>query len=352
MTTRVRTHTSLRVCDPAARRCSLRWSNGTAGSSGSHCYRMVGNFDDAEDLVQDTFAKAWRNRAGFEGRSTLRAWLYRIATNTCLDAIKARRRRPIASASPSPDGPSLDEVPWLQPFPDDLLDPSPDSSADPAESVVAHETIELGFLAAMQHLPPRPRAAVILRDILGWTPPEIADALDGTVAAVNSALQRGRARLHELGRPGRLAWTPAAPPTSEEQHLLQRYMDAHARADADAVIALLGPDVRFSMPPELARFDGRPAVAGFFREVLGVDSPGAWRLVPARANGHPAAANYVRRPGEPDFNAMTFDVLRFDHSTLVEIATFGADVFTSSTRPITAIATGSRSMPRSSPTPG
>ena len=154
---------------------------------------------------------------------------------------------------------------------------------------------------------------------------------------MNSALQRGRARRQELGRPGRLAWTPAAPPTSEEQHLLQRYMDAHARADADAVIAFLGPDVRFSMPPELARFDGRPAVAGFFRDVLGADSPGEWRLVPTRANGHPAAANYVRRPGEPAFNAMTFDVLRFDHSTLIEITTFGADVFTSFGLPMTLV---------------
>ena len=294
-----------------------------------HCYRMVGNFDDAEDLVQDTFAKAWRNRAGFEGRATLPAWLYRIATNTCLDAIKAQRRRPIVSASPNPAGPSFDEVPWLQPFPDGLLDGSPSIGADPAETVVARETIELGFLAAMQHLPPRPRAAVILRDILGWTPPEIADALDGTVAAVNSALQRGRARLQALGRPGRLAWAPVASPSIDEQHLLQRYMDAHARSDADAVIALLGPDVRFSMPPELARFDGRPAVADFFRDVLGAGSPGEWRLVPTRANGQPAAANYVRHPGEPDFHAITFDVLRFDRSTLVEITTFGADVFTS-----------------------
>ena len=300
-----------------------------------HCYRMVGNFDEAEDLVQDTFTKAWRHRTGFEGRSTLRAWLYRIATNTCLDALKAHRRRPVAAATGGTNNPSLDEVPWLQPFPDDLIDHSADFGADPAEAVVAQETIALSFLAAIQHLPPRPRAAVILRDVLGWSPSEIADALDGSVAAVNSALQRGRARLQELGQSGRLAWTPVHPPTDEEQSMLKRYMDAHARCDADAVIALLGPDVRFSMPPQLARFEGRDAVADFFREVLGTASPGEWRLVPARANGQPAAANYIRRPGQPDFEAATFDVLRFDAGTLAEITTFGADVFASFGLPTT-----------------
>ena len=299
-----------------------------------HCYRMVGSFDEAEDLVQDTFTKAWRHRTGFEGRSTLRAWLYRIATNTCLDAIKAHRRRPVAAIGGAMD-PCLDEVPWLQPFPDDLLDPSAHFGGDPAEAVVAQETIALGFLAAIQHLTPRPRAAVILRDVLGWSPSEIAYALDGSVAAVNSALQRGRARLQEFGQSGRLAWTPVQPPTDEEQSMLQRYMDAHARSDADAVIALLGPDVRFSMPPELARFEGRDAVAEFFRDVLGTASPGEWRLVPTRANGQPAAANYVRRPGQTDFEAITFDVLRFDAGTLVEITTFGSDVFASFGLPTT-----------------
>lgn len=176
---------------------------------------------------------------------------------------------------------------------------------------------------------------MILRDVLGWSPSEIADALDGSVAAVNSALQRGRARLHDLGRPGRLAWTPVRPPTTDEHSMLQRYMDGHARGDAGAVIALLGPEVRFSMPPELARFEGRDAVAAFFNDLLGDDSPGEWQLVPARANGRPAAANYIRRPGERDFEAVTFDVLRFDEGTLVEITTFGTDVFASFGLPTT-----------------
>ena len=166
--------------------------------------------------------------------------------------------------------------------------------------VVAKETIELAFLAAIQHLPPRPRAVLILRDVLGWSASETAEALDGTVAAVNSALQRARARLQDLGRPDVDAWAPVGPPSDEERALLQRYMDAHARADAAAVIELFGDDVRFTMPTSSTavgadRFDGRDAVAVFFDELFGPDNPGEWRLVPTRANGQPAAANYLRR---------------------------------------------------------
>jgi RNA polymerase sigma-70 factor (ECF subfamily) len=294
-----------------------------------HCYRMVGRFDDAEDLVQETFARAWRSRAGFEGRSSLRAWLYRIATNVCLDAIKASKRRvQVINLAPGDDrGPSLDEVPWLQPFPDDLLTLPRSPDDGPEAVVVARETIELAFLAAVQHLPPRPRAALILRDVLGWSARETAEALDGSVAAVNSALQRARARLQDLGRPGRLDWSPTQPPSAKERALVQRYMDAHERADAEAVIELLGEQARFSMPPNHVRYEGRAAISGFFRGLFGSGNPGDWRLVPARANGQPAAANYVRPWGESDFRAMTFDVLRFERGELVEITTFGPDSF-------------------------
>jgi len=168
---------------------------------------------------------------------------------------------------------------------------------------------------------------LILRDVLGWSAQETAEALDGSTAAVNSALQRARARLQELGRPGRLEWSPLVPPTPRERRLVQRYMDAHARADAAAVIGLLGADVRFSMPPELARYEGRAAVAAFFGELFGADNPGAWRLVPTRANGQPAAANYVRAWGESLYRATTLDVLRIEGGDLVEITTFDARVF-------------------------
>ena len=239
-----------------------------------HCYRMVGSFDEAEDLVQETFARAWRRRAGFEGRSTFRAWLYRIATNACLDAIKRTGRRVRTINLPTLDDgpPSFDEVPWLQPFPDTLMEHGP--AGDPDAAVVAKETIELAFLATVQHLPPRQRAVLILRDVLDWTPAETAEALGGTVTAVNSALQRARATLQRFGRSGRLAWSPVRPPTDEERRLLQQYMDAHARADAAAIIGLLGDDVRFSMPPEEIRYVGNVEVAAFFARSVQCRQPG------------------------------------------------------------------------------
>lgn len=290
-----------------------------------HCYRMIGNFDDAEDLVQETFGRAWRGRHAFEGRSSFRAWLYRIATNACLDAIKAKKRRvQIVDVAPSPDRPpGFDEVPWLQPIPDEFIT----GVNEPDELVVSKETIELAFLAAIQHLAPRPRAVLILRDVLGWTANETADALGGTVPSVNSALQRARTRMQDLGRPGRMEWSPLQPPTADERVLVQQYMDAHARADASAVIELLGDEVRLSMPPQESRFEGRTAVSAFFRDLLGDENPGEWRLVPTSANGQLAVANYIRAWGETEYRAAVLDVLTIDHDVLVEITTFGSDVF-------------------------
>ena len=301
-----------------------------------HCYRMLGNFDDAEDVVQETLVKAWRSRAGFEGRSTLRAWLYRIATNTCLDAIKRRRRR-VTVVDPTVlagRGPSLDEVPWLQPIPDRVLDEPAPGDEQPDALVIATQTVELAFLAAIQHLAPRPRAVLILRDVLGWSAAETAAALDESVAAVNSALQRARSRMRELGRPDDVGWAGTVAPSDEERALLQRYMDAHVRADADAVIELLGENVHLTMPTVIAeqvqeqtRFDGLGAVAGFFRQLLGPDSPGEWRLVPTRANRQPAAANYLRPWGESVYRGITLDVLRVERGVVVDIITFDASVF-------------------------
>ena len=157
----------------------------------------------------------------------------------------------------------MDEVPWLQPIPDELLEVTGPGEAEPEAVLVAKETIELAFLAAIQHLPPRPRAVLILRDVLGWSASETAEALDGTVAAVNSALQRARARLQDLGRPDRRRWAPVAPPSDEERELLQRYMEAHARADAAAVVELLGEDVMFTMPTSSTSwFRSRPDSTG------------------------------------------------------------------------------------------
>ncbi len=299
-----------------------------------HCYRMLGNLDDADDVVQETFVNAWRSRAGFEGRSTVRTWLYRIATNACLDTIKRKKRR-VSTVDPGAGrAPSFDDVPWLQPIPDLLLDEPAPSADEPDAVLIATETVALAFLTAIQHLAPRPRAVLILRDVLGWSAAETAGALGESVAAVNSALQRARARMRALGSTEERGWERAAAASDRERALLQRYMDAHARADAAAVIDLLDEDVRFTMPTvvngevqEQTRFDGRPAVADFFRELLGPDGPGEWRLVPTRANHQPAAANYLRASGDATFRGVTLDVLRIEDGLVVDITTFDASVF-------------------------
>ena len=245
-----------------------------------HCYRMLGSLDEAEDMVQETFVKAWRSRAGFEGRSTLRAWLYRIATNACLDEIKGRRRRVTGFSGGEPGRrPSFDDVPWLQPIPDALL-----GCPHPAKMNQKRGRGEGDDRAGVPRRRPASAAAaagsVDPGDVLGWSASETAEALGSTVAAMNSALQRARARLQDLGQDGRPE-LPVTPPSDEERRLLQRYIDAHARADAAAVIELLGDDVSFSMPTvvdqvvqEQARFDGRQAVAAFFHELLGAENPG------------------------------------------------------------------------------
>jgi RNA polymerase sigma-70 factor (TIGR02960 family) len=211
-----------------------------------HCYRMLGSLDEAEDLAQETFLRAWRNIDRFEGRSSLRAWLYRIATNACLDALDGRSRRilpyDLSSSSPPAD------VRWLQPFPDRLREPT---ASQPEAAAVDRETIELAFLAAIQHLPPRQRAALILCDVLGWPAKETAAALDGSAASVNSALQRARATLRDHLPARRQDWTPSTAPTADELVVLRGYMSAVERADIAAVAELLAQEVRATMPPLL-----------------------------------------------------------------------------------------------------
>src|SRR3954451_15479646 len=249
-----------------------------------HCYRMLGSFEEAEDLVQETFLRAWRSRDTFAGGPGFRAWLYRIATNASLDAIRSRSRR-VASLG------SFAEVPWLQPYPDRLLDEIAPREDEPDAVLVARETIELTFLAVIQLLPPRQRAVLIVRDVLGWSAEETAAALDLTVAAANSALQRARATLREQA-PERQPTTPAA----RERELLAGFIDAHERADAGAAIALVREDIRIAMPPLRMRFQGIPEIMPLLTD--GVTSAGEWRLVETSANRMPAAASYLRAPGD------------------------------------------------------
>jgi RNA polymerase sigma-70 factor (TIGR02960 family) len=282
-----------------------------------HCYRMVGSFEEAEDLVQETFLRAWRKRESFEGGPGFRAWLYRIATNASLDAIRLRSRR-VASLG------SFAEVPWLQPYPDQLLDEIAPSDDEPDAVVVARETIELTFLAVIQLLPPQQRAVLILRDVLDWSAAEAASLLDTTVPAANSALQRARATLREQ-LPQRPADRPAsADLTADERALLHGFMETHENGDTAAAAALLRDDVRVTMPPHPWLYEGREAIAPL---MASAGSLGDWRLVPTRANRQPAAASYLRRPGDSVYRAFKLDVLRVEDGAIAEITTFHSDVF-------------------------
>ncbi|MEE2036909.1 RNA polymerase subunit sigma-70 [Nocardiopsis sp. CT-R113] len=290
-----------------------------------HCYRMLGSFTEAEDMVQETLLKAWRRRASFEGRSTFRAWLYKIATNTCLDALERRRTRdrPVAEgtgASP------FSEVPWLQPYPDELLDLAAPVEGEPEAVAIARETVELAFLAAIQHLPPRQRAVLILRDVLGRPAEETANVLEVSVPAVKSALQRARATLREALPPRRADWGPVTAPSEEERTVLRRYVEASRNADLDGLAALLREDARQTMPPASLVYEGREAVLDLWRPVLsGARAWGEWMPVPVDANRRPAVANYVRMPGEASYTAVNIDVLRIEDGLVAEITTFGPE---------------------------
>lgn len=272
-----------------------------------HCYRMLGSLEEAEDLVQETLLRAWKAIDTFEGRSTLRAWLYKIATNACLDALAGRGRRVLPHQAEGTD------VEWLQPFP------------DPQDVVVSRETIELAFLAAIQFLPPRQRAVLILRDVLGWRASETASLLDGSVASVNSALQRARATLREQLPERRLEWTVSTEPTEHERAILRRYMEAVERADLNAVAELLAEDVRATMPPFREWFQSRDEVMAALATSWDPTSPnyvGRFRMLPTAANGQPAVAGYTRAPGDPSYRAFAIGVLRIEGDLIVETTAF------------------------------
>ncbi|MFD0689872.1 sigma-70 family RNA polymerase sigma factor [Actinomadura fibrosa] len=260
----------------------------------AYCYRMLGSVHDAEDLVQETYLRAWRSYEGFEGRASLRTWLYRIATNACLTALEHRERRPLPAGlgapSDDPDAPVAPpaETAWLQPFPDRLAPAGPDD--DPAAVVTARSSLRLALVAALQHLPARQRAVLILRDVLALRAAEVAALLDISVPAVKSLLQRARAQL------GRVA--PTEDGTGEaggtrQRELLDRYAAAFENADVGALIGLLTEDAALEMPPTPTWFSGRASVARFF-ETRVLTAPGASRMVVTAANGQPAVAMYGR----------------------------------------------------------
>lgn len=280
-----------------------------------HCYRMLASFDEAEDAVQEALLNAWRHRERFDGSGPLRAWLYKIATNVCLDMIRAGRRQ-VRTA----------EVPWLQPYPDQLLT-SPDDG--PETVAVARETIELAFLVALQVLPARQRAALLLRDVLDMSAAETAGLLEISVAAANSALQRARATMARHLPAQRAGWSAGATALSPaERELLDRFVDAHQRCDAAAALAVAATDIRVTMPPNPARFDGIDGLTTLLTRAFGPDRDGDWLLVATAANRMPAAASYLRRPGDTVFRAFKLDVIRVTEGPLIaEITTFGPSRF-------------------------
>jgi RNA polymerase sigma-70 factor (TIGR02960 family) len=284
-----------------------------------HCYRMLASFDEAEDAVQETFLRAWRNRGGFDNSSSFRAWLYRIATNVCLDMLRRSSRRLTRMRS-------FAEVPWLQPYPDRLLDEVEPSDEQPDAVIIDRESIELAFLAAMQVLPPRQRAALIVRDVLGWPASEAASLLGTSVGAANSALQRARATMLKHLPARRADWSAVAP-SNEERELLERFIDAHDRCDPAAAVAIAAQDIRFTMPPNPFYFEGLEAITPLLESALGQDREGDWRLVPTQANRMPTAASYLRRMGDSEFRAFKLDVLRTEGGVIAEITTFDADLF-------------------------
>ncbi|MEU9951234.1 sigma-70 family RNA polymerase sigma factor [Streptomyces sp. NPDC047939] len=266
-----------------------------------YCYRMLGSAFEAEDAVQDTLVRAWRSIEKFEGRSSLRSWLYRIATNVCLDMLNAgnKRARPVDLSGPTPLAQAalnpLPENTWLEPMPDGRILPS---VADPAEAAVARESVRLAFVAALQHLPPKQRAVLILREVLAWKAAEVAELLDTSVASVNSALQRARATLTD--HQGDAATADAADPLDEEQRkLLERYVAAFEGYDMKALTALLHEDAVMTMPPFDLWLQGHDDIAGFMTSI-GASCAGS-RLVATSANGTPAFAHYKPNPDGPGF---------------------------------------------------
>ena len=281
-----------------------------------HCYRMLGSFEDAEDAVQETFLRAWRRRETFEGRSTFRAWLYRIATNACLDLLEKRRPRPATGG----------EVRWLQPYPDRLLDELPADDTDEPESLaLARETIELAYVVAVQHLAPRPRAVLVLRDVLGWPAKDVADLLGDSVNSVNSALQRARAGMREHLPAERQDWTGGEEEAGTREQV-RRFVDLSLVTDVDGIAAMLRDDVRCSMPPTPGLHVGRDAVVQDWKDD-GFESMTGLRAVLTSANRQPAAAFYLWQERDAAYLPLTLDVLRVTGGEIAEITTFHADQY-------------------------
>ncbi|MEV0144174.1 MULTISPECIES: sigma-70 family RNA polymerase sigma factor [unclassified Nonomuraea] len=283
MSDRPSTEDFLRLADPMRRELL------------AHCYRMTGSVHDAEDLVQETYLRAWRGYDGFEGRSSLRTWLYRIATTVCLTALEGRGRRPLPtglgapSSEPAAPLTQRPEAPWLEPVPDGMVGAGAD---DPAAIVTSRESIRLALIAALQHLPPRQRAILVLRDVLRWRAAEVAEALETTTAAVNSGLQRARAQLNDVSPS---LDDPAPPLPHEQRERLDRYVAAFESYDVAAIVELFTKDAVWEMPPYTGWYQGAEQIGRLIAVNCPAERPGDLRLVPIAANGQPSFAVYFRQ---------------------------------------------------------
>jgi RNA polymerase sigma-70 factor (ECF subfamily) len=296
------------------------------GELHAHCYRMLGSVHDAEDALQDALLRAWRALPRFDGRGTLRAWLYKIATNTCLDLIKRRPKRvlpmdqvPATDPRRGPGEPVVESV-WVEPYPDERLGLQ-DGFAAPEARYEQRESVELAFIAALQHLPARQRAVLILREVLGFSAREVADALDSTTASVNSALQRARKAVDERTPEQSQQATLRSLGDERVREIVQDFVDAWERGDIAAVAALLTEDAALAMPPLASWFSGREGIAEF---LAGWPLSGAWRwrLEPVRANGQPALAVYSWDADHGGFVPFALEVLTLRGEQLAEITAF------------------------------
>ena len=263
-----------------------------------HCYRMLGSFQDAEDVLQETLVAAWQGFGGFEGRASIRTWLYRIATNRCLNALRSASRRPakewdVPEVEP-PEPTRVGEIVWLEPFPDTLLEGAIDAPLGPEARFERTESISLAFVTALQALPPRQLAVLVLREVVGFQANEVAEMLDSTVESVNSALKRARASLQSRRPPIAEQGPPPASDSPSERAIVAKFVSAYESADLDALIALFTDDVFVSMPPIPLEYLGRDVVSRLFAAVF--RSGRRFDLVPTRANGQPAFGAYLRAP--------------------------------------------------------
>jgi RNA polymerase sigma-70 factor (ECF subfamily) len=287
----------------------------------AHCYRLLGSVHDAEDLVQETYLRAWRSYDRFEGRSSLRTWLHRIATRACLTALESRNRRPLPTGLGAPNADPGDtlveqpEVPWLEPVPDAMVAAE---GSDPATIVTARQSIRLALIAALQHLPPRQRAVLILRDVLNWRAAEVAEVLDTTTIAVNSILQRARAQLDQAALNEDEVVEPTAP---DQRQLLDRYVAAFEAKDIPAIVELFTKDAVWEMPPFTGWYQGAEDIGRLIDTQCPANGPGDMRLIPTRANGQPAFGLYMR--GEDGvYRRFNLPVLTLSASGVTHVACF------------------------------